>query len=327
MNMHDISDFVRMPQPDTRLVLDAQRLTALRQERGLSRETVSEQSLEQRKCLSVASIARAESGKPVLYLTARFLAEFYAVPLQSLLPAAPDAGMPGCADSEPSTERLQFGASLEGVLLGGRGRMIEVAGPEATGKTRLLAQCLDDARERGFNVVSVRLDRHAEEAAHPVRAFMLRLLGLDGGAQGGPALENAILAGCHDLDIAEAHTRSLLSLLEGGESWPRPAVQRAQANALCVLIQRLSQREPLVLALDDLHRAEWALAMTLEMVVPATLLFPVVWLVTAELTPNMPPYGIGTRLDGVPRTVFHLTRPAPRRREEPARATVHAFAR
>jgi transcriptional regulator with XRE-family HTH domain len=322
MNMHDISDYLLMPQPDTRVVLDGQRLTALRQNRGLSREAVSEQSLEHRKCLSVASITRAETGKPVLYLTARYLAEYYAVPLQTLLPSAAGPGTPGCADDEPSTERLQFGAAAESVLLNGRGRLIEACGAPGTGKSRLLAKCVDDARQRGFEGASVQLDLRADGSAHPVRTLMLRLLHLDGGEVGGDTLATAIGGRCHALDIPEPHIRSLLSLLEGGESWPRPAVQRAQANALCVLIQRLAQREPLVLAIDDMHRADWALAMTLEMIVPPTLLFPVLWFVTAELLPTSPQHGIGMRLDGVPRSVFHLTRRAPQRA-----ASVHPIGR
>jgi transcriptional regulator with XRE-family HTH domain len=323
MNMHDISDFLLVPQPDTRVVLDAQRLAALRHARGLSREAVSEQCLEHRKCLSVASITRAETGKPVLYLTARYLAEYYAVPLQTLLPAAPGAGTPGCADNEPSTERLQFGAAAEGILLSGRGRLIEACGPVRTGKSRLLAQCLDDARQRGFATVAVQLDARADGAADPVRTFMLRLLQLGEGAACVDAPAAAIRGRCELLAIPEPHILSLLGLLKGGESWPRPAVQRVQANALCMLIQRLAQQEPLVLALDDLHRADWAMAMTLETIVPPTLLFPVLWFVTAELSPSAPPHGVGTRLDGVPRSVFHLTRPAPQRAGEAGAATIH----
>lgn len=327
MNMHDISDYLLVPQPDTRVVLDGQRLTALRQNRGLSRELVSEQSLENRKCLSVASITRAETCKPVLYLTARYLAEFYAVPLQSLLPSAPGPGTPGGADNEPSTERLQFGAAAEGALLSGRGRLIETCSAPGMGKSLLLAQCLDDARQRGFETAAVQLHVRAEGAAHPVRTLMLRLLKLDGGATGGAALAANIGARCRQLDIPELHVHSLLGLLEGGATWPRPAVQRAQANALCVLIQCLAQHEPLVLAIDDMHRADWALAMTLEMIVPPTLLYPVLWFVTAELLPSSPPHGIGMRLDGVPRSVFHLTRPAPQRAADAGLATVHEIGR
>jgi transcriptional regulator with XRE-family HTH domain len=323
MNMHDICDFLLMPQPDTRVILDGERLIALRRERSLSREAVSELSLEQRKCLSVASISRAESGKPVLYLTARYLAEFYNLPLQTLLPTTPVPAGAAAPDNEAGIERLQTGAALEGVLLNGRGRLIEACGGASSGKSRLLEQCLLDARLRGFAAIALHLDTHADGAAHPLRTFMLRLLRLDTSADSADALEAAIRARCHLLDIQEPYSRSLLSLLEGGQSWPRPAVQRAQATALCVLIQRLAQQEPLVLALDDLHHADWALAMTLEMIVPPTLMFPVLWFVTSELSASAPPYGVGARLDGVPRTVYHLTRSASPRSEEPGQAKFH----
>ena len=70
---------------DGRASLDVHRLKALRRQCGLSQEAVSEKGMEQRLCLSIASIKRAETGKPVLYRTARHLAVFYGVPVETLM--------------------------------------------------------------------------------------------------------------------------------------------------------------------------------------------------------------------------------------------------
>jgi transcriptional regulator with XRE-family HTH domain len=315
MNMHDFCDPLLMPQPDTRVTLDAGRLLALRRERGLSREAVSEQSLEQHKCLSVASITRAESGKPVLYLTARYLAEFYDVPLQTLLPPCPAAPAPGAPQREPRVECLQFGAMLDAVLLTGRGSLVDACGAAGAGKSRLLAQCLDIARRRGFTGIDLHVDKELDDTVHPLRTLMLGLLRLDAAPAATPdaraALAAEVRTRCQVLDLADVHVAACEGLLDGAHAWPRPACQRAQAMALCALIRALALHEPLVLALDDLHHADWVLAMTLEIVIPATLSSPVLWMVTSKPFPGLPAHGAGARLDGVARTVFFLPAPPP----------------
>jgi transcriptional regulator with XRE-family HTH domain len=314
MNMHDFCDPLLMPQPDTRVTLDAGRLLALRRERGLSREAVSEQSLEQHKCLSVASITRAESGKPVLYLTARYLAEFYDVPLQTLLPPGPATSTTGAPQREPRVDCLQFGAALDAVLLTGRGSLVDACGAAGAGKSRLLAQCLDIARQRGFTGIELRVDRDLDDTVHPLRTLMLGLLRLDPAPttpEAREALAAEVRTRCQVLDLADVHVAACEGLLDGAHAWPRPASQRAQAMALCALIRALALHEPLVLALDDLHHADWVLAMTLEIVIPATLSSPVMWMVTSKPFPGLPAHGTGARLDGVARTVFYLPAPPP----------------
>jgi transcriptional regulator with XRE-family HTH domain len=315
MNMHDFCDPLLLPQPDTRVTLDARRLLDLRRERGLSREAVSEQSLEQHKCLSVASITRAESSKPVLYLTARYLAEFYDVPLQTLLPPGPATTTPGAPQREPRVECLQFGAALDAVLLTGRGSLVDACGAAGAGKSRLLAQCLDIARRRGFTGIELRVDKVLDDTIHPLRTLMLGLLRLDPARAAAPEARAALAAEvrtrCQVLDLAGVHVAACEGLLDGAHAWPRPASQRTQAMALCALIRALAMHEPLVLALDDLHHADWVLAMTLEIVIPATLSSPVLWIVTSAPFPGLPAHGTGARLDGVARTVFYLPAPPP----------------
>ncbi|MBH1986398.1 MAG: helix-turn-helix transcriptional regulator [Burkholderiales bacterium] len=68
-----------------RLLLDARRLKHGRQCLGLSQEALAELCQGRHLCASIASIKRAEAGKPVLYRTARHLADAIGVPLAELI--------------------------------------------------------------------------------------------------------------------------------------------------------------------------------------------------------------------------------------------------
>jgi tetratricopeptide (TPR) repeat protein/transcriptional regulator with XRE-family HTH domain len=70
---------------DGRVLLDAVSLKGLRKQRGLSQETLAEACLNRHLCVSIASIKRAETGKPVLYRTARHLATAFEVDVSVLL--------------------------------------------------------------------------------------------------------------------------------------------------------------------------------------------------------------------------------------------------
>ncbi|MCE8025714.1 helix-turn-helix domain-containing protein [Halomonas sp. MCCC 1A11058] len=67
---------------DGRLRLDRERLKQHRKRLGLSQEALAEYCFDRRLCVSIASIKRAESGKAVLYRTARHLAEIYEVEVE-----------------------------------------------------------------------------------------------------------------------------------------------------------------------------------------------------------------------------------------------------
>ncbi|WP_054062554.1 ATP-binding protein [Pseudomonas asplenii] len=70
---------------DGRVLLDSGLLKALRKQHGLSQETLAEACLNRHLCVSIASIKRAETGKPVLYRTARHLATAFDVDVSTLL--------------------------------------------------------------------------------------------------------------------------------------------------------------------------------------------------------------------------------------------------
>lgn len=93
-----------MESPDGRVSLDGGQLKQLRARAGLSQEALAERCLEQRLCVSIASIKRAETGKTVLYRTARHLASVYEVPVERLWkkPQAEAAHAPAPAPAAPS---------------------------------------------------------------------------------------------------------------------------------------------------------------------------------------------------------------------------------
>ncbi|BBP66954.1 adenylate cyclase [Pseudomonas sp. Cab53] len=92
------SSFPALPKPDAsvsdgRVLLDAASLKGLRKQHGLSQETLAEACLNRHLCVSIASIKRAETGKPVLYRTARHLATAFDVDVSALLGPSASAAL------------------------------------------------------------------------------------------------------------------------------------------------------------------------------------------------------------------------------------------
>jgi transcriptional regulator with XRE-family HTH domain len=79
------------PEHDGKLTLSPARLKSLRRAWGMSQESLAQLCVDKHLSISIASIKRAETGKPVLYRTARNIAQLYQVELASLVPAPPPA--------------------------------------------------------------------------------------------------------------------------------------------------------------------------------------------------------------------------------------------
>lgn len=95
-------------------MLDAAELKRLRKGQGLSQEELARVCFDQRLCVSIASIKRAETGKPVLYRTARHLAEVYRVDVARLLaPPSQAEGHepPASLSAAPPAQPLAPGAA------------------------------------------------------------------------------------------------------------------------------------------------------------------------------------------------------------------------
>ncbi|APE31375.1 hypothetical protein BOX17_10705 [Halomonas aestuarii] len=70
------------------MILDPGRLKQHRQRLGLSQDALAQHCVDRHHWLSIASIKRAESGRPVLFRTARHLALVYEVEVADLMPPA-----------------------------------------------------------------------------------------------------------------------------------------------------------------------------------------------------------------------------------------------
>lgn len=82
-------DTIEIPlTQDGRVLLDATLLKRLRKARGLSQEALADLCFQRQLCVSIASIKRAETGKIVLYRTARHLAQIFEATLEQLMAQA-----------------------------------------------------------------------------------------------------------------------------------------------------------------------------------------------------------------------------------------------
>jgi hypothetical protein len=299
---------------DARVMLDVHSLKALRQRRG-GREALSEQFQERRLCLTRAAIKRAESGKPVPYRTVRHLAAYYGIGVETLIDAAPthQAPPPRPLPDMSDVERLQCRAVIDAVHVGGRGRVIDVQGAAASGKSHLLSFGARDARARGYSCVVLDGATSGAPTAHTAADLMLALLGLqtDAGTEATP-LADLVRARCAALGVSPVHIDACIGLIDAAPEWPLPATQLLQTAALCALVQHRAANQPLLIAIDDLQCADWQLAMILNVVVPTTLDYPVLWMFATRLEPGPMRRPLGVRMDALARTTLHLAPPTVR---------------
>jgi len=296
---------------DARVMLDVHSLKALRQRPG-GREALSEQFQERRQCLTRAAIKRAESGKPVPYRTVRHLAAYYGIGVETLIDAAPARQSPPMPDMS-DVERLQCRTVIDAVHVGGRGRIIDVQGVAASGKSHLLSFGARDARARGYTCVVLDGGTSGEQTAHTAADLMLALLGLqaDAGNDDAP-LADLVRARGATLGVSPLHIDACIGLMDVAPEWPLPATQLLQTAALCALVQHRAANQPLLIAIDDLQCADWQLAMILNVVVPATLDYPVLWMFATRLEPGPKRRPLGVHMDALARTTLHLAPPTVR---------------
>jgi len=297
---------------DGRVMLDVHNLKALRQRR-CGRDVLSEQFQERRLSLTRAAINRAESGKSVPYRTVRHLAAFYGIGVETLIETAPTRHAPPArfAPDPADVERLQCRAVIDGVHLARQGRIVDVQGVAGAGKSRLLAFGAADAHARGYACVV--LDGAAGPGGHTAARLMLALLGLDGTAAANQApLTERVRARCAAVALPAVHVDGCVSLVAPAADWPLPATQLLQAAALCALIQHRARHQPLLVCIDDLQYADWQLCMILNVAVPATLDYPVLWMFATRQEPGPVRRPLGVRMDALARTTLHLSPPTAR---------------
>src|SRR3954468_18646520 len=150
---------------------------------------------------------------------------------------------------------------------GGRGGLVFIAGEPGIGKSRLAEEAGRRAYGRGGRVVWGRC--RETEGAPPFWPWTQVLRGLLGDTRGG--------------DLGD-----LGPLLEGGARAPEAADRFRLFDAVLALLSECADRQPLVLILDDLHRADSASLLLLDFVAPA-LRDRAVLLVGTLRTTEIPP--------------------------------------
>ena len=110
------------PPSDGRIALDAALLKTLRKARGLSQEALAELCVNHQLAVSIASIKRAETGKVVLYRTARHLATIFDVEVERLVlraaEVAPGAALLAAAARTAPQETVRYVIELHIALAG-----------------------------------------------------------------------------------------------------------------------------------------------------------------------------------------------------------------
>ncbi len=293
-----------MPTADIRVTLDVNRLNLLRQRPAEGAETVAGKFLDRRQCLTQAALKRAASGRPVRFRTVRHLAAFYGIGVEALIaPSARGAAAP--VGKTFGVERLQCAALFDAVLATGHGWLADVRGAPGSDKSTMLAECAEDARQRGFAAVVIKVARDEAQALHPL-AQLVRALLYIGTGDSGDDVEELVRSRCRALDLCAEHVDACLGMLAGPSSWPLPGTQVLHAAALCALVRQRARRQPLVLVVDDVQCADWSTGSMLNTVLPATLDLPLVWMLGSETQPGPHADPLGARLEALPRTTFHL---------------------
>lgn len=322
--MHKPESAPNMLAPDVRVTLDVQRLNLLRQRPADGAAAISEKFLDRRQCLTQAALKRAASGRPVRFRTVRHLAAFYGIGVEALIAPAARHAVPAAKGGAFGVERLQCAALFDAVLATGHGRLADVRGAPGSDKSTMLAECTEDARQRGFSAV-VGLARADARALHPLAQLVRALLYIGPGGDAAD-MDELVRSRCRALDLCAEHVDACLGMLAGPSSWPLPGTQVLQAAALCALIRQRARRQPLALVVDDVQCADWSTASMLDTVLPATLDLPLVWMLGSEAQPGSQADPLGARLEALPRTTFHLAG-VPGARAVPCAASVLRVAR
>jgi len=167
-------------------------------------------------------------------------------------------------------EMQQFETLVHGCLSRQRGRIVFVRGDPGLGKSRLVAEFLDVARERGLvGHATTILDFGAHTGHDAMRALVQSLLGLASDADEAArrdALERAALTGVDGADLTPylfesldvspgSKVRALLSALDDGTR------RGLTVDALGQLVRQQVLRSPALLLVEDIH---WADAWTLR---------------------------------------------------------------
>lgn len=287
---------------DGRLNLNSEQLKSLRRKEGMSQEALSDACINRGLGLSLASVKRAESGKAVLYRTARHLAAFFGVSLEALTGTCNGPPAERSASCQHAYERNQIRLALRAVQESGCGRLTLLTGAEGTGKSPLLAAAARDARQCGYSCIALQA---GAEGAPITRALASALLEIELTSAGHDTLPDAIGTGLRRLGLPASYLAPCMAAIAGPLPLGLFYSQTEQLIALCALIRHAAQDRPLFISVDDVHRSTPSRLALLEQLLQWTLNCPVSW-VLAWNTGETAYLANGALLAALPRMVLHL---------------------
>ena len=185
----------------------------------------------------------------------------------------------------PLVERDDQRANLRRAVneaLGGRGRLVLVAGEAGVGKTRLVAELAAEADARGMRV----LTGHCvdSDSAAPYLPFVEMIEEAASNPRSPLTLKEALRGVAPEVARIAPALRRLMPGIGPAVELPPELAQRYVWNSMGEFLTRAAQRLPLLLVLEDLHWADESTVLLMEYLAP--------------LLPELPVLVIGTYRDG-----------------------------
>ncbi len=219
-----------------------------------------------------------------------------------------------------SEEMQQFGILLQACVQRRRGRVVLVRGDPGLGKSRLVAEFVDNAREQGLNCHATTIQDFGARTGHDaIRVLVQDWMGLAPDAdEASRAAAIALQFGAGTdaavhrpflyelLDVAPpAEARALLSAVDAGVR------RRATLDAMAYLLRAELEQGPTLLLVEDIH---WADAWTLQQLEPMLALAvdaPLLVILTTRFAGDPSVGQWRTALHGLPLTSMDLQPLAP----------------
>ena len=210
-------------------------------------------------------------------------------------------------------EVLQFKATLETTLAYQYGHILYLRGVAGIGKSRLIQEFTDIARQNGMAVhVAMVLDFGVRGDATPLGQLVRSLLDLPDGPASEALLEGKV--GRHRLPgEARMHLRSILGMAQPTEaaavfgSMAHAARASAQIDTVRDLILRCAVERPQLLVLEDIHWSSPELIAVLVALLPDVQDAPVIWLLSSRFENDPLEHILRPYLNGLPVTMLDLS--------------------
>ncbi|WNO07719.1 transporter substrate-binding protein [Teredinibacter sp. KSP-S5-2] len=176
---------------DGKLQLDAKKLKSLRKKSGLSQEALANRCFAAGQQISLATIKRAELGRPILYRTAKCLASYYNTTLEDIIVNTEDKTTQSMPNDElnanivgRSFELKQLEQVANTVESAESGSVVYIRGVAGIGKTHLINTFLAKLPCEQFHPVTICLSSNknsnwTETLAHILTSLLDVTLPLD----------------------------------------------------------------------------------------------------------------------------------------------------